>query len=100
MALGTCHLALNPLPRTNRGGGKMRPKIHPANLAAIIAVYLWTTSLLSGQDRAFAGRAALGSPPVATRDRIFVGRAEPAQKVTVAAGEGHFPVACILKNGD
>jgi len=78
----------------------MRPKFHQSSLTAIIAVCLWTCAPLTAQDKAVEGRVALGSPPAATMDRVFVGRAEPAQKVTVAAGGGHFPVACMLKNGE
>ena len=100
MALGVYHLAFNLHPMTTRCGGNMRPKIHLAKLAALIAVCLWTCGPSTAQDKAFEGRVALGSPPAASLDRVFVGRTEPAEKVTVVAGGGHFPVACMLKNGE
>jgi sialidase-1 len=60
----------------------MRVKIHKVKLAMVIAVLF------------------LAYAPVAAQDRILIGRSEPAEKVTVVAGEGHFPVACMLKNGE
>ena len=78
----------------------MRLKISKTNHIAVIAVYVWICAPLAAQNKGFAGRSALGSPPAASKDWVFVGRAEPAQKVTVVAGGGHFPVACMLKNGE
>jgi photosystem II stability/assembly factor-like uncharacterized protein len=60
----------------------MRLEIHKANLAIVIAVFF---------------SACL---PIASQDRVLVGRSEPAERVTVVEGGGHFPVACILKNGE
>lgn len=78
----------------------MRLKIPRTNLIVVIIVYLCFCASLAAQSKGFADRSALGSPPVASKDWIYVGRAEPAQKVTVVAGGGHFPVACMLKNGE
>jgi len=60
----------------------MRLEIHKANLAIVIAVFF---------------SACL---PIASQDRVLAGRSEPAERVTVVEGGGHFPVACILKNGE
>src|SRR5579863_2181379 len=37
--------------------------------------------------------------PLLSQDQILVGRKEPAERVTLVQGQGHFPVACLLKNG-
>jgi Neuraminidase (sialidase) len=60
----------------------MGVNIHKTNLAMVIAVFF----------SAFA--------PMASQDRVLICRSEPARRVTVVEGGGHFPVACILKNGD
>ncbi len=57
-------------------------RTHKANLAMVLAVFFCTSARL------------------ASRDRVLIGREEPAVRMTVVEGGGHFPVACILKNGD
>lgn len=37
--------------------------------------------------------------PLFSQDPVFIARRIPAERVTVVQGEGHFPVACLLKNG-
>jgi Neuraminidase (sialidase) len=99
MALGFYPLDVHLLPISALSGGKMRSRFLEVIFAAIAAACISGSTPINAQNNGFAGRTALGSPPVAFKDQIFVGRAEPAQKVTLVAGGGHFPVACMLKNG-